>query len=134
MFWRAGGGKVYGRKLGDSYHDEAMVRQVLTDYLQHPFPEDCRIDMVDCRQFYGDLGWGHVGLHPTIQAGYMQNRQALTAMCRNLVSIGVTSTVQHPSLRVLVFYCNAGEHRSTAFAALTGAFLREKRNAQVLLK
>ena len=60
------------------------------------------------------------------------NRRALEAMCYHLTHdlqafpAKYDARSRNSLSRCLVFYCNAGEHRSVAFAALVGDMLRQQ--------
>ena len=71
--------------------------------------------------------------------GYLvkpSNARALWKFCEDLCEHHRAFPLQfdeaNPNLqRVFIFYCNAGEHRSVAFAALTGDMLRKCFAAEV---
>ena len=140
-FWHDKYTKQRGRKLGEKPEDFIKVRGILSEYFEHEVP-DCRLDFVDCTGFHKSRGMpeGHVGLHPDIQAGYMRQRHAMTAMRRRLVDLNLLDQPEpgyhwapaETLQRILVFWCNAGEHRSVAFATMVGDFMYNHMAARAL--
>ena len=126
LFW-ADRRKIYGV----AWQSTALARRVLTEAYGDPFPDDCTFDLIDCRKFHGRL-MGHVGLHPNYQKEYLEapNVQALQYLCDELCGTHRAYPLEYQSSgvslqRVFVFYCNAGEHRSVAFAALVGNMMEQ---------
>jgi len=125
LFWDKGD-KVRGATL-----TKGLARRLIEECYGLEF-RDCIFEAIDCRMFHGET-YGHVGLHPPYQTEYLiavgSNRRALQTMCHTLTKEVGAYPLQfkpnNPRLqRVFIFYCNAGEHRSVAFAALCGAMFR----------
>ena len=139
MFWRDRGTAFWKDRVRGAYlGDQDLARRLLAEWYGHEFPNECTIDFVDCRNFHG-TGFGHVGLHPDYQQEYLvkqDNAWALWRLCEDFCdrhgAYPLNFDEAKPTLqRVFIFYCNAGEHRSVAFAALAGDMWQKLYGAEV---
>jgi len=81
---------------------------------------DVTVHLVDCTRLHeihedgsgrGNAVWGHVGTHPSMMQGFMEQpemRYIYDRMRR------ILPQVEEGGNHVIAFYCNAGEHRSVA--------------------
>ena len=87
------------------------------------FPPHVALIVVDCRNFHGTFN-GHVGLHYGVQREYLEDRRGVNKFVGNLIDQGVDPVMlgDRSEKHIVAFYCNAGEHRSVAFAAMFGYY------------
>ena len=87
------------------------------------FPPHVALIVVDCRNFHGTFN-GHVGLHYGVQREYLEDRRGMNKFVDNLIDQGVDPVRlgDRSEKHIVAFYCNAGEHRSVAFAAMFGQY------------
>ena len=88
-------------------------------------PSEVALTCVDCRFFHGRFA-GHVGLHEEVQKEYLDDLREMNALVDYLIEQGVDpesfareGAGRHGRRKhIVAFFCNAGEHRSVALAAM----------------
>ena len=118
----------YRKPVKDVRLDPQLARRVCATLLSRSDINDKDVEVipVDCRRFHGKFQ-GRPGLHRQVQCEYLQDTHRMDKFVDYLLQVAdPLSFTRNPKKRVICFYCNAGEHRSVAFAALFAAYAREQ--------
>ncbi len=117
--WPPRGERRRGRKYLDKAQGEEAVRLALVRSGEVSETEAIHVCLIDCTVLHwADLRLAHIGSHHYICRRFAEQTQTNPTVVDKCVQ--AEFMWMSGAVRVLAFYCNAGEHRSVSMAELYG--------------